>query len=1564
LILANISSLQLPSPLATVPESVAKFAEELVTVIKLPLRSAEAYTKTKEQLFQLKEHDLPVHLFLERLTSVNITVCGEGETQSFSLTRDVVVVTEVDGVVMTEVTLENSDTYLVAAASMSESLFEAAIASGIEQSQLDEEVWSRWSGAPVVSVAVPLDHPLRAGRLYTYLPMGMGANAPLPALVNAPFSPKLDRRTIDEGTAVNAFLLEGLANICARLLVAGATNRLEIYPESLIDLACWDAKHVALLEQALQDHSKNLATLEFLPRLSEPHAGISLSEAYSWQTTNQVFNADLLSQSGLYSFIDPSRAEGRTDALERLSHAVTGQSMEPSQEMLGKFAETAALQLSSSAGQAPWATFYDELASTILDATACEGLRLIASDQGIVVLATSGPQSSVFLAPVVADPDQVSPPISVRGRFTFLQTDISPATERARRPGISWLIKNQFVREYRTETILRLVAESVNDNGLPDQERMEALIYAQQVWKSSRRDISDETAERLGFALPCSGGWFPARDVAMSPGWTLSTRDIDKKLDEFISNAEGLVIDAATLRTRRLRTPSELQVEDEDRESFGAFARALGAKSGLVPLRTAKELLTLAGSAVNHPSSYSLRHRLDLSAPVAEAWASCAKEMRKGAAEYTGQLYECVDDLAYLPGQNQWDEFNPNLRAQYADLIVYGLGWWPTNVLWVTFTRYTNKNACQWPSPVLTFLCHESWFPQSTPGNRREIMFRCLADSWLLRETETPSFLPTVPPKFGHQLSDRVVTELVRAGLRVWDEASTAIPRLSFITEAMKEQNQSGTRSWSLQLRRAFEQAWIDRNRTSLRTQIGVGEALVVEQGSRRLSVNPFEFQGTIYVNDQMAGVATQLLRQTSAPILAVRSATTAEEIARRFIAAGCTNLKFISQAAIAIKCHAKDAVELPTRPLSTLGSWLPLAILATLEFRGSEIVTRGTQAYSLLLQKFENTNFAVASSISTTVDGMPVMSESLAGSMVLSDQRFVIVQAEDDTDWRLRQKASNALAELGRVPMQAGAIRLMFLDLEAHCGPRTPTRADLASVLHVDLESLDAFASDINANKALDRDLMTLLVAVDPMLVDGDCELIQDFLHQNGTKLRAHLHELGYELSRIMELAVSAPLHEALNELGIRLSAANTNLRSSGLSAIANPAGHLLQLEAYVAANRSQLLTVLRDSFAGDHRPGIPIDKYVTAMAMTNLTVNPSWASDFWEVTESHINERVSHWLTETKGRFEREESLRFDVYDSRKRARTTLKRLIPELNARIVSFSRGKSIMFSPYDESVIFEQMESMGVLDFDPIGFADIVGWLQRSGAWPEGVPRTHRLEDLNITNEDVTQAKIQAKQTAEVNQRRVAEVQYGDATYSLEPGSLDNLIDRILDDLPEALGAEASKLAVQEAMGHTLSRLGTNAPGSGGPSAGARPDPQKLQAIGLIGESVAAHWLLQRYGLAPEVTWRSRNRNERLGGNLGDDGLGYDFEIKLASETLLIEVKATTGTKLEFEMGESEVRRASSLSGHERYMVLFIESVLDPKLMALRELPNPFSSEGVSSYRHLGTSARLGFKLAE
>ena len=108
-----------------------------------------------------------------------------------------------------------------------------------------------------------------------------------------------------------------------------------------------------------------------------------------------------------------------------------------------------------------------------------------------------------------------------------------------------------------------------------------------------------------------------------------------------------------------------------------------------------------------------------------------------------------------------------------------------------------------------------------------------------------------------------------------------------------------------------------------------------------------------------------------------------------------------------------------------------------------------------------------------------------------------------------------------------------------------------------------------------------------------------------------------------------------------------------------------------------------------------------------------------------------------------------------------------------------------------------------------------------------------------------------------------------------------------------------------------------------------------------------------YAIHPEIKW----------GQEGRDGLGYDFCISFNKQTWYIEVKASTEDPCQFELGETEVRKARDVArsrSAERYVIAYLANVGQTGSTMVDILPNPLRPDADGVLNIAGDSIRYNF----
>lgn len=144
------------------------------------------------------------------------------------------------------------------------------------------------------------------------------------------------------------------------------------------------------------------------------------------------------------------------------------------------------------------------------------------------------------------------------------------------------------------------------------------------------------------------------------------------------------------------------------------------------------------------------------------------------------------------------------------------------------------------------------------------------------------------------------------------------------------------------------------------------------------------------------------------------------------------------------------------------------------------------------------------------------------------------------------------------------------------------------------------------------------------------------------------------------------------------------------------------------------------------------------------------------------------------------------------------------------------------------------------------------------------------------------------------QRRV--VRIGENDIDVGVGAAD--LGALIDALQASLDANPALIAAPNRISSLQPLTAARPRGGGGAGGGGSRDPmaglsdEQRQALGFAGEWLAYQWLTRVYPEANELSWVSTNRRRVFAGNLGDDRLGFDFQVERARGPIMFEVKAS------------------------------------------------------------------------
>jgi hypothetical protein len=1565
----NVASLKVPVPLDIIPDEVASFAtRDFVTVVRLILRSAAAREKAAAQFTELVSSPVPFHLFLERVATITLRRVG---TEDRTLTRSTRRVTKSHAVPIDKVHLQDGTSYLVFRRTVPEITMKEAISRSRHEGGFGSG-WDSWQGDGVVRIAVPTGQALSSGRLYAFLPMGENATGPLAAFVNAPFFVQLDRRNYEHAVPLNDMLLSEAAALCAQVLVLAARNQLGVPDELLLDLACWRETDLHRLEAAVKELEEDITTLPILPPALRGGERVSVAEGRFWRSQGKVFHARAVSSAGAPELIKADLGRTRSERLIALAESL-GFRLVPQDAELAVFAETFAASLAATVPDERtwkiWAQFYDDLTKEIRNGRHLRGRRVLIDAQQQLLAAADESGPSVFVASTASDTDipSVVPPAAVSGLVVFTAPKIAWRDAKGHiRPGREWLVRHDLVQEYRTEPVLALVGKIMRDPATSIEDQSTCLRFAFELWRSARRRVGSEALRQARLNLPTVTGWRPASQTYFGPGWGGATADTDKALGKLLERAAAVSQELTRAAEATLLSADDVLEKGGDEEERRQFAEHLGARHGLSPLYYKRESFNLSGYQVASPDFVSdLPLPSKISDRTKRAWLTLAGRWPRQEPTYTGVQYRPTTNVATLPGQEDFDSFDPDSRRLYSELILRGLGTWPRSALEYSYARSTDSSRPAWPTLAAAFLSSAPWVPQTIPGDRSRIVFESPAKAWWMREAETPDYLPAQPPSLRALATPRVLARLAEVGVRFWDDPQSSGDRLSHLTNLIREgAEQRGNPV--LAIRKAHEAAWRDLLEIdgSPPTQI-----IVSRQGE--LLVADLPPQETIYVPNEAGVTKERLLAQAPISVVAIRDRRLAARMQQYLEQRDISGLRSAADAEIDVTVDDDEpATEASVKRLNHYGgSWLQLLILAIVEYQPRGFWSAQSPQLEDARRLLDQLNIVSASAMTTTIDGYRIRYKDQPRSLLiegLDGPRVVVSCGETAGKWMILETASSALAELIGAPILSEILQLALMKLERACGTADPTPEDIATVLNIPYEEINSLIADQGMWRSKLSGLLAILACLDVDLAEQFRAEIAGFDSPDAIPLWLRTHFSSHDPETLMAIAAREDLRSALDELGISMETANTGLRALGLPQLHNFDGHVRQLAAFLQRNRAQLRNHIRDCFVPAYRSGQPLEEYLRLLEATPEP-DPTWLDRYWDVPEDVLEGYVGSWLEHVCPNTQMPPDSLPPIDDLREAGTRTITSVLA--NARVLieawlhrnASGQGRR----PGERIAVATSMTAEGLLDFGRLNASDVIQWLQANDQWPTDMPLTTNRADLKLTDQDLESARSRLEANKEQQRRRETYVRYGDKTYSEDPYDLRALVDAVRAGVPaEVLSTPVDPVRLSLLPTAKEEHRSSGRAGSSSGSSTSRGPDEKLKAIGLAGEVIVGEWLRHHFGMPIEDTWVSGNRAEVIADGKGSDNLGYDFQVRTPDRTLLFEVKATVGDVPEFKLGESEVRRAQDIDQNEKYLIVFVTHVLSPEMQRIHILPNPLASGGLQHYHVAGNAMRFKFELRD
>lgn len=1265
---------------------------------------------------------------------------------------------------------------------------------------------------------------------------------------------------------------------------------------------------------------------------------------------------------------------------------------------------------------ARWREFYGDLSDFMEnDGEALAGRKiLICQDGSLQAARSSAPvdqvpgespktrrrrnplEISVFMPPRRSDAEEsigeeLYPPSPVRGLFAFLH-DALPWYEDLADARL--FLEKKLAQPFESEALLTRISQIV-ERVEAKRVRTAGLRWAFTIWRRSvavKRTVTLSPGYRL--YVPTLGGDFiRASEAVFSSQWP--DRTLGRRLQQFLELAPGGSRDINEVRTRRIAPPSDPAFGTRHLEEWTDFLTGIGVQRGLEPRSVKLEKYVDAWRVTSFDFLKDLGLP-DAVGPLLKQDITSRPGLDLGLQSSTS--YRLADPLWWLPGQSDVSEFTDEALDAYATLVVDWIGRVEHKHLWTeVHHRYSHRSDTRkWPTPLAAFLRSASWVPCEEPGVDGLKRLRCkAADVWLpMASDRYPPFLrrPSFELTRALDRAPEAVLDQLRthAGFRTFLANETLLDQVGFLAEQFAE---GGIRRFHhRELVNIYNRCLVrlaDRY-GSLEAPAPPGRPPTRLLARRRGELELVNLAGsgaeTVYVRDSADSIATGLVEVIGDPLLDVRTTEPARigTLLQRLYG---SQIRLTSELAYAVHVGGAPLGELPRGSrLVDLCPWLRHALAVALEALDSIDLNRLPVDRSSIIQSLDRIELQMKDSVSFILEGRNVTPPAPRAAYAFQrtdGEPLVIIVGEGAFSWSYVEAALPAIGDAMQhsavVPHMKLLIRQLSLD-GIPVDDRPAGREDLLRLCRaLDLGERASEAARDALGERIDRQLPWLRAVVH---VVGHEEALRTWLEgelavtEDGATLvdllRACIPEGAVSPENVVEaVKLSFSVGELRERLALDFAAFNASLVATGSAPDVDAAGQASQLAFFVEDRRIAICDALRNLVAQTVLKFEPDERYKAAReGLSDLRPDLDWLPRFLRVPDALLEEHVEKWLM-AKGAPPMGsnphglEDVAVVRAANTKAVRQTGRTAQPLVRAWSVQHAVPTHEVWQDPGtvESELRRRLDDSGAFDCRAWSADEMLIWFGRLGLWPTGMELTLDRERLGVAGTDVEAAAQKAREDREHRDRVARSLRLNGELR--DPQSVDwlKLSEEIATGLPKTvlnrpIGTFASLAPTED----TRERHSGSGGGGGGGAYSGIPQ-EKKDMIGRLGELTVYHWLKARQpGQDIDRCWVSGNA-ALFNGQEGRDGLGYDFCISFNKQTWYIEVKASTEDPCQFELGETEVRKARDVArsrSAERYVIAYVANVGQTGSTMVDILPNPLSSDADGVLNMVGDSIRYNF----
>ena len=1203
--------------------------------------------------------------------------------------------------------------------------------------------------------------------------------------------------------------------------------------------------------------------------------------------------------------------------------------------------------------------------------------------------------TSVFLPPRRGDAEgnigeDFYPPAPLREFFAFLHDALPWYGNLA---AARQFLEQELALPFESEALLTRISLIVERDGTK-KVRIAGLGWAFAIW---RRSVAIKRPVALGanyrfFVSTIEGELVRASEAVFSSAWP--DRTLGPQLQQFLELAPANSKDINDLRAKRLAPPSGLVFGTRFMEEWTDFLLGVGVQRGLQP-RSDKLKDYVPAWRIT-----SFDFLKDLSLP-----ASFGPLIKKDIESRPGTSLSLqfstsydVGALWWLPGQADIGEFSDDALDAYARLIVEWISRIERSHLWAEVKHQHNHRSDRrdWPTPLAAFLRSAAWVPCDEPtGEGLKRLPYIGHQVWLSASTDRfPPFLRRPAYKLARVLdraSDTAIENLRRyAEFRTFNAGVSLLDQAAFLSEQFA--GGCVRRFHERELMNIYNRCW-----TRLADQYGTPEAatpagnapvqlLVRRRGQLGLAKVVGADAETVYVRDSADSIAASLVEVIGDPLIDIRSPEPGR-VGMLLQKLYGKQIRRTSELAYAIHVDGALLEDTPVGPrLVDACPWLRPMLAVSLEALDSVDLNRLPADRTTVIQALDRVELQLKAGVRFMLEGRDVTPPTSRPAYYFQRTEgapLVIAVGDGRLSWPGVETALLAIGDAIQHPAVVPHLKLLTRQLSqegASVDDRPAAQEDLLRLcraLELSEQATDAARDSLGGR--IDRQLPWFRAVVFHFGGEQACEQWLQY-ELTATEDRAALVDLlrlclpagATAAEEIVEAAkVSFSTGELRGRLGLDFAGFNASLMATGSAADVDPEAQAAQLNFYVEDARIAIVDALRNMVAPTVFGFEPDARYQAAReALSSLKPDPDWLHRHERVPEELLAMHVAKWLAATGAPLMgANPHYLAELMEVRTSNTTTLRLVVQSAQPLIRAWGVQHSMPVhdvwhdATLAEAELRRRLDGAGAFDCRIWSTAEILMWFAKFSLWPTDMPRTLDRMELGVP-ETVVEAEAQnARKERDRQDREARSVSINGAPRDPQDVDWLKLSKEVSENLSRKLlnrpiGTFADLAPVEAARGRRA------APGSGGRSGIYKGTPQeKKDMIGRLGELTVYHWLKARQpGHDIDRCWVSGNGGPFIG-RVGNDGLGYDFCISFNKQTWFIEVKASTEDPCQFEMGETEVRRARDVArsrAAERYVIAYVANVGQTQRTTIDILPNPLGPDADGVLNIAGDSIRYTF----